>query len=234
MFPFLQPLIRPRKAAGTAALQDAPAPPTRCLAKPGVGTAVPSRPRLSRRAGDSTPHLPVDSFSLREKVAAGRMRVKTLGCFFVNAMFSPSPLPSPRRGRCSVRGSVGECGSLHPFFGSFQFVVSSFQFFKIRFSVLGFLYPQMSENHADSVYRILICVNLRHLRIPSPKPCLSCSSMFPFLQYPIRHRKAAGTAALQDAPATKQTPLAGRGRRGIPGGPHFLFYFLNVSVFNRS
>jgi len=96
------------------------------------------------------------------------------------------------------------------FFG--KFLVSSFQFFKIRFSVLGFLYPQMSEIHADSVCLILICVNLRHLRIPSPKPCLSCSSMFPFLQYPIRHRKAAGTAALQDAPATKQTPLAGRGR----------------------
>ena len=130
MFPFLQPLIRPRKAAGTAALQGAPAPPTRCLAKPGVGTAVPSRPRLSRRAGDSTPHLPVDSFSLREKVAAGRMRVKTLGCFFVNAMFSPSPLPSPRRGRCSVRGSVGECGSLHPFF--WKFSVSSFQFLVLQ------------------------------------------------------------------------------------------------------
>ena len=47
--------------------------------------AVPSRPRLSRRAGDSTPNLPFDSFSLREKVAAGRMRVKTLGWFFVKA-----------------------------------------------------------------------------------------------------------------------------------------------------
>ena len=41
----------------------------------GVGMAVPSRPRLFRRAGDSTPHLPYDSFSLREKVAEGRMRV---------------------------------------------------------------------------------------------------------------------------------------------------------------
>ena len=35
------------------------------------------------------------SFSLREKVAEGRMRVKTLGCYFVKVMRSPSPRPSP-------------------------------------------------------------------------------------------------------------------------------------------
>ena len=45
------------------------------MAKCKVGTAVPSRPLQPRHAADSTLNLPIDSFSLREKVAAGRMRV---------------------------------------------------------------------------------------------------------------------------------------------------------------
>ena len=48
--------------------------------------------------------VPLDSFSLREKVAAGRMRVKTLGRYFANALFSPSPQPPPAgRGRSGAR-----------------------------------------------------------------------------------------------------------------------------------
>ena len=54
------------------------------------------------------------SFSLREKVAEGRMRVKTLGCYFVKVMRSPSPRPSPagrgswehRHSTFLVRGSI--------------------------------------------------------------------------------------------------------------------------------
>ena len=117
------------------------------------------------------------SFSLREKVAVGRMRVsgefqgKAKGEGRVpprpknHRTRSPSPRPSPAgRGSRSIRGSVVECGSLHRFF---------LEVFSFKFSVLS-----------------------------SSKPCPSCSSMFPFLQSLIRPRKAAGTAALQDAPAT--------------------------------
>ena len=51
------------------------------------------------------------SFSLREKVAEGRMRVKTLGCYFVKVMRSPSPRPSP------VGEGVGNIVLRHSLFG---------------------------------------------------------------------------------------------------------------------
>ena len=63
MFSFLQSPIQSSKAPGTAALQDAPATRQTGLAKLAA----------------------LGSFSLREKVAEGRMRVKTTGCFHVKA-----------------------------------------------------------------------------------------------------------------------------------------------------
>jgi hypothetical protein len=63
MFSFLQSPIQSPKAPGTAALQDAPATRQTGLAKLAA----------------------LGSFSLREKVAEGRMRVKTTGCFHVKA-----------------------------------------------------------------------------------------------------------------------------------------------------
>jgi hypothetical protein len=70
MFPFLQSPIRLLKAAGTAALQDAPAIQSHRLAK-----RLSFNREWTRRNANEAEH----PFSLREKVADGRMRVKTLG-----------------------------------------------------------------------------------------------------------------------------------------------------------
>ncbi len=69
-------------------------------AKSALGQALVFNHEWTRRNANEAEH----SFSLREKVAGGRMRVKTLGCFFAKATFSPSPQPSPAgRGRLSKR-----------------------------------------------------------------------------------------------------------------------------------
>ena len=66
------------KAVQRTALHDAPATRQPDLAKPGVGTAVPSRPWSSRRAGDSTPYLSFDPFSLSLAVSRWERESVTL------------------------------------------------------------------------------------------------------------------------------------------------------------
>ena len=77
---------------------------TQCLAGAPKGRHPPGTSKRTGETGffnrESTRMEWPHSFSLREKVAAGRMRVETAECFFVEAMFSPSSRPSPAGRGC--------------------------------------------------------------------------------------------------------------------------------------
>ena len=76
--------MNPRRPLLNRQFKSVPRAPLAVLRSPSPS----GKRRLAKR-------VPLDSFSLREKMAAGRMSVKTLGRYFANALFSPSPQPPP-------------------------------------------------------------------------------------------------------------------------------------------